>query len=90
MRKVTVIADFFVLCSGESTTQVKAIADWVEEMLKERGIKPLRIEGASHAHWILIDYGSVVVHVFESETRDYYSLDKLWIDAELVPTLFTL
>lgn len=84
LRDITVIADYFVLCTGDSTTQVKAVSDWIEETLQNHDIRPLRIEGATYAHWVLIDYGSVVVHVFEAETRSYYDLDKLWIDAKLV------
>jgi ribosome-associated protein len=81
LRKLTVIADFFVICSGESFTQVKAIADNIESQLRERGIRPIGIEGEDHAHWVLIDYGDVVVHVFEDETRHYYELEKFWLDA---------
>jgi ribosome-associated protein len=76
-----VISDFFVICSGDSVPQVKAIADNVETQLRERGIKPISIEGKTHAHWILIDYGDVVVHVFEDETRRFYELEKFWLDA---------
>jgi ribosome-associated protein len=76
-----VISDFFVICSGDSIPQVKAIADNVETRLRERGIRPISIEGETHAHWILIDYGDVVVHVFEDETRRYYELEKFWLDA---------
>ncbi len=84
LRKITVIADYFVICSGESPIQVKAISDWIEETLSRHGIRPLGIEGATYAHWILMDYGSVVVHIFETETRAYYELEKFWIDAEPV------
>jgi ribosome-associated protein len=81
LKKLTVIADYFVICSGESTTQVKAIADNVERQLRELGIKPIGIEGEGHAHWVLIDYGDVVVHIFEDETRRFYELEKFWLDA---------
>jgi ribosome-associated protein len=81
---LTVIADYFVICSGESTTQVKAVAEAIEQALAKRGIKSLSIEGAAYSHWILMDYGDVIVHVFEKETRSYYSLEKLWMDAKLV------
>jgi ribosome-associated protein len=84
LRKITIIADYFVICSGESPIQVKAISEWIEETLRRHGIRPLRIEGAAYAHWVLMDYGSVVVHIFETETRAYYELEKLWIDAEPV------
>jgi ribosome-associated protein len=76
-----VIADYFVICSGTSTTQVKAIADNIEQKLREEGIRPIGVEGRDNAHWVLIDYGDVVVHIFEEETRAYYELEKFWLDA---------
>jgi ribosome-associated protein len=76
-----VISDYFVICSGESTTQVKAIADNVEGKLKDHGFKPLGIEGLSFARWVLMDYGDVIVHIFEEDTRAYYELEKFWLDA---------
>ena len=78
---LTVIADYFVVCSGESTTQVKAIADHIEHELRELEIRPSGVEGRENAHWILMDYGDVVVHIFEEETRAYYELEKFWLDA---------
>ncbi len=75
------IADYFVICSGTSTTQVKAIADNIEHKLREDDIRPIGVEGRDNAHWILIDYGDVVVHIFEEETRAFYELGKLWLDA---------
>jgi ribosome-associated protein len=76
-----VIADYFVICSGTSTTQVKAIADNVEYKLREEGLRPIGVEGRDNAQWVLIDYGDVVVHVFEEETRAFYELEKFWLDA---------
>jgi len=81
---LTVITDFFVICSGESTTQVKAIADHIEEECLKAGAKTLGIEGRNYSHWVLIDYGDVIVHVFEKETREFYSLEKLWMDAKVI------
>jgi ribosome-associated protein len=81
---LTVIADYFVICSGESTTQVRAIAESVEEELAKNRVKPLGVEGAAYSHWILLDYGDVIVHVFEKDTRVYYNLEKLWMDAKTV------
>lgn len=75
------IADYFVICSGTSTTQVKAIADNIEHKLNEEGIRSIGVEGRDNARWVLIDYGDVVVHVFEEETRAYYELEKFWLDA---------
>jgi ribosome-associated protein len=81
LQGVAVFTDYFVICSGDSTTQVKAIVDNIEDGLAAQKVKPLGIEGRSHAHWVLMDYGDVIVHVFERETREYYELEKLWLDA---------
>jgi ribosome-associated protein len=74
-----------VICSGESTTQVKAIEEQIEERLKEEGIKLRGVEGLTFSHWILMDFGDVIVHIFEEETRAFYELEKLWIDAKRIP-----
>ncbi len=81
LRGLAVFTDFFVICSGESTTQVKAIVEHIESELAKEGLKPLSIEGLSYAHWVLMDYGDTVVHAFEEETRAYYELERLWLDA---------
>ena len=81
---LTVIADYFMICSGESTTQVKAVAEFIEQELAQVRLKPLGVEGVSHSHWILLDYGDVIIHVFEKETRAYYNLEKLWMDAKTI------
>ena len=81
---LTIIADYFVICSGESTTQVKAIADFIEHELMQQGSRPIGKEGLNYGHWALLDYGDVVIHVFEQETREYYSLEKLWMDAKTI------
>ncbi|MFO0754004.1 MAG: ribosome silencing factor [Thermodesulfovibrionales bacterium] len=85
LKGLTVIADYFVICSGSSTTQVRAIADFIEENLKSRGSRPLRIEGAENSRWVLMDYGDVIVHIFEEEARAYYELEKFWLDAPRIP-----
>ncbi len=82
----TVLADYFVLCTGNSNTQVKALADEVEYKIGLRGVKPLHIEGRDNGSWVLIDFGSVIVHVFDRAARDFYNLDKLWSDAVPVDT----
>ncbi len=81
---LTTVADFLVICSGESTRQVKAVADAVDEALSQEGVRLLRSEGVEHGRWILLDYGAVVVHVFHRETRHFYNLDRLWADASTV------
>lgn len=83
LKGITLIADYFVLLSGRSSTQVQAIADSIEERLTEQGIKLLRREGYQEARWILLDFGSVVVHVFREEDRRFYSLERLWGDARV-------
>lgn len=75
----TVLADYFVVCSGTSSTHIKALADEVEYMLKrDYDITPDHIEGRESGHWILLDYKDVVVHVFHPEDRENYNLEKLW------------
>lgn len=82
LRKITeAVSDFFIVCEASSTTQVKAIADWVEvSVKKECGEIPYKHEGHSASQWILIDYVNVVVHVFLSETRKFYKLEEMWSD----------
>lgn len=84
LRGLVIFTDFFVICSGESTTQVKAIAEHIEADFLKRGMKPLSVEGFSYAHWVLIDYGDVIVHIFEEEMRAFYELEKLWLDAQRI------
>lgn len=79
----TVIADYFVLATGTSSTQVKSLADEISFQMRENyGVECTRSEGYSSASWIVLDYDSVIVHVFHSEARDYFKLEKLWADAE--------
>ncbi|MFT5142458.1 MAG: ribosome-associated protein [Rhodothermales bacterium] len=82
MDGVSGVADMFVVCTGESELQVKAIADEVVESIREKyGEKPWHREGLEHKQWILLDYVDLVVHVFNRELRDFYSLERLWGDA---------
>ena len=76
---ITVLTDYFVIVTGSSTTQVKALANEVEYKLSEAGVEPNHIEGKTSG-WILLDYGSVVIHVFYKNDREFYSLDKMWQD----------
>ena len=82
--KVTTLADYFVICSASSTTQIKTLADEVEKQLRDAGEPPLRREGYRSGGWVLIDFGCVVVHLFMEETREFYNLEHLWSDAEEV------
>lgn len=81
---LTVLADYFVIATGTSSTQVKALSDEVEFLLKQKGIQPRSIEGHASGNWIVLDYNFVVVHVFYTETRDFYDLDRLWSDGEKI------
>ena len=81
ISQLTSFADFFVICSAGSERQAQAIARHIETEMREQGIMPLGIEGSVEGHWILIDLGATIVHVFTKETRDYYDLDGLWVDA---------
>jgi ribosome-associated protein len=85
LRSLTTITDFFVICSGTSSTQIGAIADGIGLALKQTGHHPSHIEGMSEATWVLMDYGDVVVHIFDPHTRAYYALERLWGDAPRVP-----
>ena len=84
LGELTFIADYFVICSGESTTQVKTIAEFIEHELTRKGITPIGREGLRFSHWVLLDYGDVIIHIFEKETRAYYGLEKLWMDAKTI------
>lgn len=84
VHDLTIVSDYFVIASGSSNTQVKTLADELEFQLSEKGIKPLRVEGYQGGNWIVIDYGDVVVHVFHKQTREFYSLERLWSDAEII------
>ena len=81
---VTSIADYFLICTGTSSTHVKALCDAVEEALDEAGEPALRREGHRSGTWVLLDYGCLVVHVFTEETRQFYDLERLWSDAKKV------
>ncbi len=80
----TTIADYFVICSGESTPQVKAIEEHIESKLAEEDVRFLRVEGLRYCNWVLMDYGDVIVHIFDEDMRAFYELEKLWIDAKRI------
>ncbi|MBX3026731.1 ribosome silencing factor [bacterium] len=81
---LTSLADFFLICTGRSDTQVQAIATSIEEGLGSLGRKPRMIEGLSSGHWVLIDYGDVVVHIFLESVREFYDLERLWARGTVV------
>ena len=83
IEDLTIVTDYIVIATGTSTTQVKALADEVEYQLEtQHGMSPSRVEGYESKNWILMDYDTVIVHVFHPEARNYYNLDKLWADGE--------
>ena len=84
LGELTTLADAFVICSGGSERQIAAIADGIAEKLRDEGIKPIGREGTAESHWVLLDYGSVIVHVFTPPERDYYGLEKHWSAARIV------
>lgn len=81
---ISIIADYFLIASGGSSTQVRSLAEELEDKLSQAGVNPLRVEGAQTATWIILDYGSVVIHVFYRETRRFYNLERLWADGKEV------
>lgn len=79
---LTVIADYFVIADGTSSTQTKALADEAEYKMQENSVVPNRVQGNNGSNWVIIDYGDIVVHVFSKEQRDFYNLERLWRDGE--------
>ena len=88
VRDLTVLADYFVIASGGSTTQVGALFDEVDFQMGNAGTEPLRVEGAATRNWVLLDYGAVVVHIFYPEAREFYALERMWADADPVDMSF--
>ena len=84
LRNTPAFTDFFVLCSGQNQRQVKAIADAVEETLRAVRVKPAHVEGYDRAEWVLMDFFTFIVHIFTPQTREFYSLERLWGDAERI------
>lgn len=81
LRGISVVADFFLVATASNTPQAKAIADHVKDKLAEEAILPLRVEGYREGRWILLDYGTMIIHIFQEEERQYYNLERLWGDA---------
>ncbi len=84
IREVSNIADYFVICSGRSKAHTQAVAENIQDKLEEAGICSLRREGFREGRWVLLDYGDVVVHVFQEAERRFYNLERLWGDAQVV------
>ena len=83
-REQTILADYFVICNGTSSTHIKALVDEVDKKLSEAGEPPTRREGLRSDIWVLMDFGCVIVHVFTDEARQFYDLERLWSDSEVV------
>jgi ribosome-associated protein len=84
MRELTLLADYYILCDGTSKRQINAIKDELLEKLKRDGSKHVTVEGTPESGWVLVDFGSVVIHIFSPEQRVYYQLEELWKDAPIV------
>lgn len=84
LQGITIIADYFLICAGNSSTQVEAIANAIDDSLNEKKVFVLRREGLRDGKWVLLDYGSVVVHIFQAQEREFYSLERLWGDAKVI------
>ena len=81
IKELTTMCDYFIICTGGSSLHVKALCDNVEEKMKEEGTSPIHNEGVNTAAWLLMDYGDVVVHIFDRESASFYNLERLWADA---------
>jgi len=86
VAEMTSYADIFIFCSGRSNRQVIAIAEHIKTDLKKHKIKPINVEGTKDGHWVLMDYGHVIIHVFYEPVREFYDLEGLWVDAKRVMT----
>jgi len=86
VAEMTSYADTFIICSGRSNRQVSAIAEHIQTNLKKHNIKPLSVEGTKDGHWVLLDYGHVIIHVFYEPVREFYDLEGLWVDAKRIMT----
>jgi len=83
IEEISILADYFIICSGTSTTHIKALADELEVKMSEDGFKCIHKEGYNSARWILLDYIDIVVHIFHEEDRKFYNLERLWSDGVL-------
>lgn len=82
ISEISVIADYFIIANGTSTRQVQSLVDNVSDHLQKEGFEPKRIEGTNTSHWILVDYGDIIVHVFTKEDRLFYDLERIWKDGK--------
>ncbi|HOK06934.1 MAG TPA: ribosome silencing factor [Syntrophales bacterium] len=81
VKGLSSFADYFVICSANSDRQVRAIASWLREDLKKNGMTPLGVEGEQHGRWVLMDYDDIIIHIFHEPVREFYDIERLWVDA---------
>ncbi len=86
VRDLTSVADAFIICSGRSNRQVAALGDFIQKELRDQGKKALNVEGRKDGHWVLMDYGYVIIHIFYEPLRSFYDLEGLWADARRIQT----
>lgn len=84
LEKISTLADYFIIASGANRNQVQAMADNVDEMLGRAGHQPKQVEGYQSANWILMDYGDIVIHIFDEENRLFYDLERIWRDGRII------
>ncbi|MDD5435662.1 MAG: ribosome silencing factor [Nitrospira sp.] len=84
VSEITTIADFFIIATGESKRQIKACSDYVDEVLSSKGVNEHNLEGISNLEWVLMDYGDIIIHIFDKEARLHYGLERLWGDAPMI------
>lgn len=87
LRGKTLIADYFIVCSGTSDVHIRSVADKIQDALRAAGERALRVEGYREATWVLLDYGDIVVHIMREETREHYGLEAFWQNAPLIESL---
>ncbi|MBI4682103.1 MAG: ribosome silencing factor [Nitrospirae bacterium] len=85
LKDLSSIADYFVICSGDNPAQIKAIAEAIDDYFSKKKVFPMGKEGLDSARWVLLDYGDIIIHIFNDETRTYYNLEKFWMDAPRIP-----
>ena len=81
VSEISSFTDYFLICHGDSTRQVRGIARQIEEKMKKTGFAPLGIEGYQEGNWVLMDYGDIIIHIFQKPVREFYDLERLWVDA---------
>lgn len=84
LKGISSVADYFIIFSGNSTRQVMSIGEEIEDKMNKEGIEPINKEGYNTGRWVLLDYGDILVHVFEKDEREFYDLERLWIDSKVI------